>query len=106
MTQVDTHWTQDAEYFEYTKAANPIGAGLISKVPLASFPGRLARTLSDAPADRLSPRHRGSGVAAGGLGQAAVDLGADLLGGDAGLRAAVDPDHALVGDHRGAAGDR
>jgi gentisate 1,2-dioxygenase len=41
MTQVDTHWTQDAEYFEYTKAANPIGAGLISKVPLASFSGRL-----------------------------------------------------------------
>jgi gentisate 1,2-dioxygenase len=41
MTQADTHWTQDAEYFEYTKAANPIGAGLISKVPLASFPGRL-----------------------------------------------------------------
>ena len=41
MTQVDTHWTHDAEYFEYTKAANPIGSGLISKVPLASFSGRL-----------------------------------------------------------------
>ncbi|HMJ36502.1 MAG TPA: cupin domain-containing protein [Baekduia sp.] len=41
MIQVDTDWTQDAQYFEYTKAANPIGAGLINKVPLASFPGRL-----------------------------------------------------------------
>jgi gentisate 1,2-dioxygenase len=42
MTQVDKdHWTQDAQYFEYTKAANPIGTGLISKVPLAAFSGRL-----------------------------------------------------------------
>lgn len=41
MTQVDVHLTEDARYFEYTKAANPIGAGLISKVPPAAFPGRL-----------------------------------------------------------------
>jgi gentisate 1,2-dioxygenase len=41
MTRLDARWTQGAQYFEYTKAANPIGAGLISKVPPASFPGRL-----------------------------------------------------------------
>src|SRR5258708_26697056 len=34
-------WTKDAQYFEYSKAANPIGSGLISKVPLADFPHRL-----------------------------------------------------------------
>lgn len=34
-------WTEDAQYFEYSKAANPIGAGLISKVPLADFPSSL-----------------------------------------------------------------
>ena len=34
-------WTEDAEYYEYSKAANPIGAGLISKVPLADFPAKL-----------------------------------------------------------------
>jgi gentisate 1,2-dioxygenase len=34
-------WTEDAEYYEYSKAANPIGSGLISKVPLADFPARL-----------------------------------------------------------------
>ena len=34
-------WTKDAQYFEYSKAANPIGSGLISKVPLADFPRRL-----------------------------------------------------------------
>jgi gentisate 1,2-dioxygenase len=28
-------------YYEYSKAANPIGAGLISKVPLAEFPSHL-----------------------------------------------------------------
>ena len=31
-------WTTDGLYFEYSKAANPIGAGLIPKVPLADFP--------------------------------------------------------------------
>jgi gentisate 1,2-dioxygenase len=41
MTQLEAPLTEDAQYFEYTKAANPIGAGLISKVPPASFPGRL-----------------------------------------------------------------
>ena len=34
-------WTRDGEYFEYSKAANPIGAGLISRVPLADFPASL-----------------------------------------------------------------
>jgi len=29
--------TQDAEYFEYTSSANPIGAKLISRIPLRSF---------------------------------------------------------------------
>lgn len=31
----------DGEYYEYSKAANPIGAGLIPKVPLADFPAKL-----------------------------------------------------------------
>ena len=34
-------WTRDGEYYEYSKAANPIGAGLIPQVPLADFPARL-----------------------------------------------------------------
>ncbi|MDG3007922.1 hypothetical protein [Paludisphaera mucosa] len=34
-------WTEDAEYFEYSKAANPIGSGLTPKIPLADFPGRI-----------------------------------------------------------------
>jgi gentisate 1,2-dioxygenase len=33
-------WTEDAEFYEYSKAANPIGAGLISEVPLADFPAK------------------------------------------------------------------
>ena len=34
-------WTADAQFFEYSKAANPVGSGLISKVPLADFPRHL-----------------------------------------------------------------
>jgi gentisate 1,2-dioxygenase len=34
-------WTRDGEYYEYSKAANLIGSGLISRVPLADFPARL-----------------------------------------------------------------
>ncbi len=34
-------WTSDGEYYEYSKAANPIGSGLISKVPFGEFPARL-----------------------------------------------------------------
>ena len=34
-------WTADGEYYEYSKAANPQGAGLIPPVPLADFPARL-----------------------------------------------------------------
>src|ERR1700733_3689768 len=29
--------SQDAEYFEYTSSANPIGAKLISRVPFSNF---------------------------------------------------------------------
>lgn len=31
-------WTADGLYYEYSKAANPIAEGVISKVPLADFP--------------------------------------------------------------------
>lgn len=37
----DTAVTDDAQYFEYTKAANPIGAKLISRVPFKTFPAEL-----------------------------------------------------------------
>ena len=30
-------WAEDARYFEYSKAANPIGSGHISKVPITAF---------------------------------------------------------------------
>lgn len=34
-------WTAEGEYYEYGKAANPIGAGLIPKVPMGDFPASL-----------------------------------------------------------------
>jgi gentisate 1,2-dioxygenase len=34
-------WTSDGLYFEYSKAANPISEGLITKVPMADFPHHL-----------------------------------------------------------------
>ncbi len=34
-------WARDGEYYEYSKAANPIGSGLTTKVPLADFPASL-----------------------------------------------------------------
>ena len=34
-------WTADARYFEYTKAANPIGAGLTPHIPMQRFPAAL-----------------------------------------------------------------
>lgn len=34
----------DAEYFEYSKAANPISAGLISRIPYQNFPSSLYDT--------------------------------------------------------------
>jgi len=37
----DTSITRDAEYFEYTSSANPIGARLIPRVPHRSFPASL-----------------------------------------------------------------
>ena len=36
----DVH--RDAEYFEYSKAADPIGLKLISRVPYHNFPASLA----------------------------------------------------------------
>jgi gentisate 1,2-dioxygenase len=42
----DAGVTNDAQYFEYTKAANPIGAKLISRVPFKTFPAEL---YSDGP---------------------------------------------------------
>ena len=33
--------TRDAQYFEYTSSANPIGAKLISRVPFRNFPPSL-----------------------------------------------------------------
>src|SRR5271167_804155 len=33
--------SEDAEYFEYTSSANPIGAKLISRVPFRNFPPSL-----------------------------------------------------------------
>lgn len=32
---------RDAQYFEYTKVANPIGAKLISRIPFQTFPASL-----------------------------------------------------------------
>lgn len=37
----DERAMRDAEYFEYTSSANPIGAKLISRVPYRSFPASL-----------------------------------------------------------------
>lgn len=37
----DSAITDDAQYFEYTKVANPIGAKLISRVPFKTFPASL-----------------------------------------------------------------
>ncbi|AKV03844.1 Gentisate 1,2-dioxygenase [Labilithrix luteola] len=36
-----THAADEAEYFEYTSSANPIGAGLIQRIPFRSFPASL-----------------------------------------------------------------
>ena len=30
-------WAEDARYFEYSKAANPIGSGHTSKIPIKAF---------------------------------------------------------------------
>lgn len=34
-------WAQDARYFEYSRAANPVGSGQTPKVPLRQFPAAL-----------------------------------------------------------------
>jgi hypothetical protein len=36
-------WADDAKYFEYSKAANPIGSGLTPKVPIRQFGPELYR---------------------------------------------------------------
>jgi len=36
-------WTLNAQYFEYSRAANPIASGQTSQVPFADFPSRLHR---------------------------------------------------------------
>ncbi len=38
-------WTGDARYFEYTRAANPIGSGHIPRVPLERFPASRHRAV-------------------------------------------------------------
>jgi len=50
-TQDNDGWTNDGLYYEYSKAANPIGAGLIPKVPLADFP----RSLHESGPTRVIP---------------------------------------------------
>jgi gentisate 1,2-dioxygenase len=40
-TQDQQRWTADGLYFEYSKAANPIAAGSITRIPLADFPHHL-----------------------------------------------------------------
>ena len=37
----EQRWTRDGVYYEYSKAANPIGEGLTTKVPMADFPRHL-----------------------------------------------------------------
>jgi len=39
--EAEADWTGDAEYFEYSRAANPIGAGITSKVPIRTFSAAL-----------------------------------------------------------------
>ena len=41
MTRVGGRHTEDAAYYEYGQAVNPLGAGLIPTVPIAAFPARL-----------------------------------------------------------------
>src|SRR6478735_573639 len=37
-------WTGDARYFEYTRAANPVGSGHTPKIPIHQFPAALHET--------------------------------------------------------------
>ncbi len=41
--EAEADWTGDAQYFEYSRAANPIGAGITSQVPIRTFPAALHR---------------------------------------------------------------
>jgi hypothetical protein len=48
--------SQDAEYFEYTSSANPIGAKLISRVPFRNFsPSPHASCRSISPLSWVAP---------------------------------------------------
>lgn len=39
-------WTGDARYFEYTRAANPVGSGRIPPLPMEQFPASRHRSVS------------------------------------------------------------
>ena len=39
-------WTGDARYFEYSRAANPVGSGHIPAIPLSMFPAADHQTIS------------------------------------------------------------
>ena len=39
-------WTGDARYFEYSRAANPVGSGHIAKIPLEWFPAQRHESVS------------------------------------------------------------
>src|SRR6478735_11959990 len=39
-------WTGDARYFEYTRAASPVGSGHIPKLPMEHFPAERHRAVT------------------------------------------------------------
>jgi gentisate 1,2-dioxygenase len=39
--EAEEDWTGDARFFEYSQAADPVGAGIISAIPAVSFPADL-----------------------------------------------------------------
>ncbi len=53
-------WTADARYFEYTKAVNPIGAGLTPRIPIRHYPAERSRAelARVAAAPRAANRNR------------------------------------------------
>lgn len=42
----DDDWSGDARYFEYSRAANPVGSGHIPKIPMERFPADRHRSVS------------------------------------------------------------
>ncbi len=61
-------WTGDARYFEYTQAADPIGAGFTPRVPIQDFPAA-------SPADPTGVRHLDLSAALGLTDGAATSPG-------------------------------